>query len=98
MPSSLWPGVPKSSGLLPTVKDAMRELKPDATGIYVAANQAAAAIEEAIEAEVPLIVAVAEHIPVHDKTCLRFAAAVCPIHTYSLKHFQENLGSKTDAI
>jgi succinyl-CoA synthetase alpha subunit len=44
----------------------MEILKPDATGIYVAAHQAAAAIEEAIEAEVPLIVAVAEHIPIHD--------------------------------
>lgn len=44
----------------------MQELKPDATGIYVAAHQAAGAIEEAIEAEVPLVVAVAEHIPLHD--------------------------------
>ncbi|KAJ7024675.1 succinyl-CoA synthetase-like protein [Mycena alexandri] len=52
--------------VLPTVRAAMELLKPDATGIYVAAHQAAAAIEEAIEAEVPLIVAVAEHIPVHD--------------------------------
>ena len=41
-------------------------LKPDATAIYVAAQQAAGAIEEAIEAEIPLIVAVAEHIPLHD--------------------------------
>ncbi|KAI4193437.1 MAG: hypothetical protein LQ350_008315 [Teloschistes chrysophthalmus] len=38
-------------------------LKPDATAVYVAANQAAGAIEEAIEAEIPLVVAVAEHIP-----------------------------------
>jgi len=45
---------------------AMEKLKPDATGIYVAAHQAPGAIEEAIEAEIPLIVAVAEHIPVHD--------------------------------
>ncbi|KIW03224.1 uncharacterized protein PV09_05448 [Verruconis gallopava] len=52
--------------VLPTVRKAMEELKPDATGIYVAAHQAPAAIEEAIEAEVPLIVAVAEHIPLHD--------------------------------
>ncbi|KAI0391617.1 succinyl-CoA synthetase-like protein [Xylariaceae sp. FL0594] len=52
--------------VLPTVRKAMEVLKPDATGIYVAAHQAAAAIEEAIEAEVPLIVAVAEHIPLHD--------------------------------
>lgn len=44
----------------------MEELNPHATGIYVAAHQATAAIEEAIEAEVPLIVAVAEHIPLHD--------------------------------
>jgi succinyl-CoA synthetase alpha subunit len=44
----------------------MEKLKPDATGIYVAAHQAPAAIEEAIEAEIPLIVAVAEHIPIHD--------------------------------
>ncbi|KAI1365614.1 succinyl-CoA synthetase-like protein [Xylaria arbuscula] len=52
--------------VLPTVRKAMEVLKPDATGIYVAAQQAAAAIEEAIEAEVPLVVAVAEHIPLHD--------------------------------
>ncbi|KAF4631546.1 hypothetical protein G7Y89_g6585 [Cudoniella acicularis] len=52
--------------VLPTVREAMEKLKPDATGIYVAAHQAPAAIEEAIEAEVPLIVAVAEHIPIHD--------------------------------
>lgn len=44
----------------------METLKPDATGIYVAAHQATGAIKEAIEAEVPLIVAVAEHIPLHD--------------------------------
>lgn len=49
-----------------SVRKAMEQLKPDATGIYVAAPQAASAIEEAIEAEVPLIVAVAEHIPIHD--------------------------------
>ncbi|KAI1776705.1 succinyl-CoA synthetase-like protein [Hypoxylon cercidicola] len=52
--------------VLPSVRKAMEILKPDATGIYVAAHQAAGAIEEAIEAEVPLIVAVAEHIPLHD--------------------------------
>ncbi|OTA81698.1 hypothetical protein M434DRAFT_401287 [Hypoxylon sp. CO27-5] len=52
--------------VLPSVREAMEVLKPDATGIYVAAHKAAGAIEEAIEAEVPLIVAVAEHIPLHD--------------------------------
>ncbi|KAK7732125.1 hypothetical protein SLS57_001105 [Botryosphaeria dothidea] len=49
-----------------SVRAAQEKLKPDATGIYVAAHQATAAIEEAIEAEIPLIVAVAEHIPLHD--------------------------------
>ncbi|RDW66253.1 hypothetical protein BP6252_09888 [Coleophoma cylindrospora] len=52
--------------LLPSVRRAMAELNPDVTGIYVAAHQASTAIEDAIEAEVPLIVAVAEHIPIHD--------------------------------
>jgi succinyl-CoA synthetase alpha subunit len=58
--------------VLPTVRKAVEVLKPDATGIYVAAHQAAAAIEEAIEAEVPLIVAVAEHIPLHDMLRVRY--------------------------
>lgn len=50
----------------------MEKLKPDATGIYVAAHQAPGAIMEAIEAEVPLIVVVAEHIPLHEilKVCV----------------------------
>ncbi|KAI3328583.1 succinyl-CoA synthetase-like protein [Ustulina deusta] len=52
--------------VLSTVRKAMEVLKPGATGIYVAAHQATVAIEEAIEAEVPLVVAVAEHIPLHD--------------------------------
>jgi succinyl-CoA synthetase alpha subunit len=48
-------------------------LKPDATAVYVAAPFAAGAIEEAIEAEIPLIVAVAEHIPLHDMLRVRGA-------------------------
>ncbi|MCJ1308138.1 hypothetical protein MMC25_001790 [Agyrium rufum] len=52
--------------VLPSMRAAMERLKPDATGVYVAAHQAAQAIEEAIEAEIPLIVAVAEFIPLHD--------------------------------
>jgi succinyl-CoA synthetase alpha subunit len=48
--------------VLPSVRAAMEQLKPDATGIYVAAHQATAAIEEAIEAEVPLIVAVVREV------------------------------------
>ena len=52
--------------VLPSVKAASEQLKPDATAIFVAAAHAAGAIEDAIEAEIPLIVAVAEHIPLHD--------------------------------
>ncbi|CAK7242467.1 MAG: hypothetical protein STHCBS139747_003961 [Sporothrix thermara] len=51
--------------VLPSVRAAMEALKPDAAGIYVPAPLAPAAIEEAIAAEVPLVVAVAEHIPLH---------------------------------
>jgi succinyl-CoA synthetase alpha subunit len=59
----------------------MEKLKPDATGIYVAAHQAPGAIEEAIEAEVPLIVAVAEHIPIHDmlRVCYQASHILVPI-------------------
>lgn len=60
--------------VLPSVREAVRKLKPDATAIFVAAQYAASAIEEAIEAEVPLIVAVAEHIPLHDM--MRVCAAL----------------------
>ncbi|KAF5972380.1 succinyl ligase subunit alpha-2 mitochondrial [Fusarium coicis] len=49
-----------------TVKEAMKEVKPDVSAVFVPAKFAAAAILEAIEAEVPLVVSVAEHVPVHD--------------------------------
>jgi succinyl-CoA synthetase alpha subunit len=44
----------------------MTEVKPDVSAVFVPAAFAAKAILEAIEAEVPLVVSVAEHIPVHD--------------------------------
>ncbi|KEZ46300.1 Succinyl-CoA ligase [ADP-forming] subunit alpha-1, mitochondrial [Scedosporium apiospermum] len=49
-----------------TVREAMERVKPHATSVFVPAPFAAKAILEAIEAEVPLVVSVAEHIPVHD--------------------------------
>lgn len=44
----------------------MKEVKPDVSAVFVPAAFAAAAIIESIEAEIPLVVSVAEHIPVHD--------------------------------
>ncbi|KAL4872800.1 hypothetical protein BDV12DRAFT_126479 [Aspergillus spectabilis] len=52
--------------VFPSVKAAHERAKPDASAIYVPGNQTAKAIEEAIEAEIPLVVAVAEHVPLHD--------------------------------
>ncbi|KAM0336730.1 hypothetical protein ACHAPQ_003882 [Fusarium lateritium] len=44
----------------------MDEVKPAASAVFVSAQYAALAIIEAIEAEIPLVVSVAEHVPVHD--------------------------------
>jgi succinyl-CoA synthetase alpha subunit len=52
--------------LLPDLRKAKEQLKPDASAVFVAAPHCGKAIEDAIEAEIPLIVAVAEHIPLHD--------------------------------
>ncbi|UNI25031.1 hypothetical protein JDV02_010740 [Purpureocillium takamizusanense] len=49
-----------------TVREAMQAVKPHVSAVFVPAQFAARAIVEAIEAEVPLVVSVAEHIPVHD--------------------------------
>jgi succinyl-CoA synthetase alpha subunit len=44
----------------------MDQVKPHVSAVFVPAQFAAKAIIESIEAEVPLVVSVAEHIPVHD--------------------------------
>lgn len=49
-----------------TVREAARELRPDATIVYVPPPGAAEAFMEAIDAEIPLIVSVTEGIPVSD--------------------------------
>ncbi|KAL7920379.1 succinyl-CoA synthetase-like protein [Trichoderma austrokoningii] len=49
-----------------TVHEAMKYVQPHVSAVFVPAQFAAKAIIESIEAEVPLVVSVAEHIPVHD--------------------------------
>lgn len=49
-----------------TIADVAKELKPDASVIYVPPPMAAGAIMEAIEAEIPLVVAITEGIPQQD--------------------------------
>ncbi|KAK1994727.1 succinate-CoA ligase [Colletotrichum falcatum] len=49
-----------------TVEEAVKHVKPHASAVFVPAQHAAGAIIEAIEAEVPLVVSVAEHVPIHD--------------------------------
>lgn len=63
--------------LLPSVERAAKELKPDATAVFVSNTHASSAIEDAIAAEIPLIVAVAEFIPVHDILRVRFPNTAC---------------------
>ncbi|KAK2750328.1 hypothetical protein FQN57_003808 [Myotisia sp. PD_48] len=52
--------------VFPSVRAAKEIANPDASAVYVPGNLTAKAIEEAIEAEIPLVVAVAEHVPIHD--------------------------------
>ncbi|KAF3480145.1 succinyl-CoA synthetase subunit alpha [Arthroderma uncinatum] len=52
--------------IFPSVRVAQEKKKPDASAVYVPGSQTAKAIEEALEAEIPLVVAVAEHVPIHD--------------------------------
>lgn len=49
-----------------TIVDIQKDMVVDASVIFVPAPYAKAALFEAIEAQVPLIVCITEHIPVHD--------------------------------
>ncbi|CAO1632151.1 unnamed protein product [Parajaminaea phylloscopi] len=50
-----------------SIKEANRHLRPHATAVFVPPLSAADAILDAIENEIPLIVSVAEGIPLHDQ-------------------------------
>ena len=56
-----------------TVQDAVNEVKPDASVIYVPPRFAGAAIEDAIEAEIPFVCCITEGIPQHDMVRVKHA-------------------------
>merc|ERR1712060_683153 len=73
-------GTPKKGGTthlgLPvfnTMKEAKEALNPDATAVYVTPPFAAAAILDAVENEIPLIVTITEGIPQHDMVKVKWA-------------------------
>jgi len=55
-----------------TVKEACEAVQPDATSIYVPPPFAAAAIIDAVENEIPLVVAITEGIPQHDMVNVKY--------------------------
>ncbi|RYH30088.1 succinate--CoA ligase subunit alpha [archaeon] len=55
-----------------TVQEAMDKVKPDASVIYVPPPFCAAAIIDAIKAEVPLIVCITEGVPQHDMVKVKY--------------------------
>lgn len=54
-----------------TIADIQRDIQVDASVVFVPAPHAKGAVLEAIEANVPLIVCITEHIPVHDMIEIR---------------------------
>ncbi|MDJ0982828.1 MAG: succinate--CoA ligase subunit alpha [Kiloniellales bacterium] len=58
-----------------SVAEAAAETRPDATGVFVPPAQAATAMIEAIEAEIPLVVCVTERVPVLDMVRVKQALA-----------------------
>ena len=66
--------------------DAAREVKPDASVIYVPPPFAADAIIDAIKAEIPLVVTITEGVPQHDmvKVSIFLGAISDPTTHFSL--------------
>lgn len=59
-----------------TVREAMAHTKANASVLFVPARQVKASVIEAVEAGVPLVVTIAEHVPVQDMmVCRQYAQA-----------------------
>ena len=71
-----------------TVKEAATQTKADASIIFVPPDQAAGAMVEAIEAELPVVVTVTERVPVLDM--LRAASAEGLAHASGRPKFARN--------
>lgn len=54
-----------------TIKDIQKDFTVDVSVIFVPATHAKAAMLEAIDAHIPLIICITEHIPVHDMLVVR---------------------------
>lgn len=49
-----------------TIREAQRQFSFDASVLFVPANGVKSAVREAVEAEIPLVVSIAQGVPVHD--------------------------------
>jgi CoA binding domain len=72
-----------------TVQEAKDELNPDASMIYVPPPFCAQAIMDAIEAEIPLVVAITEGVPQQDMAKVNYQAWRVQNWNYAWLHPQE---------
>jgi succinyl-CoA synthetase alpha subunit len=70
-----------------TVKEAMEKTNANATVIFVPAKFTAESVYEAVDAEVPIIMTIAEHVPVHDMLMCYFQARLKGVRLFGPNSF-----------